>query len=152
MDSEQGVPFQLSAVRLDGEVLRYAEVNFFSDLPSGGFRRFDLSANGPAIPEEPGVRRTEEGDSIILDNGRLKVRLPASRNVAAGAEAPGPIMQMERAGKWIGSSRLVSPARAVKSITTETVESGQLFMTCRMTYQFEGGGSLSRHGEGRRGL
>ena len=28
----------------------------------------------------------------------------------------------------------------MKSITTETIESGPLFITCRVTYQFEGGG------------
>jgi len=36
------VPFQLSAVKLNNGELQYAEINFFSDLPSGGVRQFVL--------------------------------------------------------------------------------------------------------------
>ena len=131
-------------MKLEGTELRYAEVNFFSDLPSGGARQFLLSADGGASEAAPEVGQMDDANSIVLDTGRMKVRLPASRTVSAGEKAPGPIMQLEHGGKWIGSSQLVSPRRVVKSIATETVESGPLFITCRVTYQFEGGGVIPR--------
>ena len=134
------VPFQLSAVKLNSGELQYAEVNFFSDLPSGGVRQFVLSAEKSSALQKPMVTRTDEAGSIILDTGRVKVRIPASQIIAAGQEAPGPIMQIEQSGNWIGRSTMISPKRAVKAITTETIESGPLFITCRMTYQFQGGG------------
>ena len=125
------VPFQLSQVRDD-----FAIVSFFSDLPSGGVRRFELSRGIPAAAPA-GVTMALEGDTILLDAGKLKVRIPASQTPAE--KTPGPVLQLN----GFGDSTLVSPRRAVKSITTETIGSGPLFIACRVTYQFDGGGSYA---------
>lgn len=125
------IPFQLSQVRDD-----FAVVSFFSDLPSGGLRRFEMSRGMPAAARAD-VTMTNEGDTILLDAGKLKVRIPASRT--GGGKTPGPILQLN----GFGDAQLVSPKHAVKSITTEIIESGPLFIACRVTYQFEGGGRYS---------
>jgi hypothetical protein len=130
--SGEEIPFQLSEA--DGD---FARVNFISDLPSGGLRRFELSAAAPSRRPEPKVKQSLEGNVITLDTGVLQVRLPASQPVTG--KVPGSILALNRGLGWIGDSRIISPKRAVKSIVTETVESGPLFITCRVNYQFEGG-------------
>lgn len=135
-------PFQLSEVREEGGMLKSATLNFFSDLPSGAERRFTLAATG-GTPVTPEVRQTREGESLVLDAGKLKVRVPASRKFAAGEKVPGPILQLQRFGQWFGDSRLVSPKRAVTALATEVVEAGPLFVTCKLSYQFAGGGSYT---------
>lgn len=128
LTTSKEIPFQLSQVRDD-----FAVVSFFTDLPSGGLRNFELSSSAPATAPA-GVTMVRDGETILLDAGKLKVRIPASQTPAE--KIPGPILQLN----GFGTSTLVSPQRAVKSITTETIESGPLFIACRVTYQFEGGG------------
>ena len=115
----------------------YAVVNFFSDLPSGGLRRFEFAASGttPVMPNE--VRQTCEGNTILLDTGRLRVRLPATQ--AIRDKTPGPILSLNE----FGDSTIVCPKHRVKSLTTEMIESGPLLVSCRVTYEFEGGGSYA---------
>jgi len=125
----QDVAFQLSGVKDN-----MAFVNFFADLPSGGVRRFELSNGGTRAVVVAGVKQIAEGNTIVLDAGKLKVRLPASQTIAG--KVPGPILQVNQ----FGDSTLVSPKRAVKAIITETIETGPLFIACRVTYQFDGGG------------
>jgi len=141
--SGREVPFQLSAARTNADgTLRFAVVNLFADLPSGGERRFELSAGMPAPLAYPvGVKMIPDGDSLILDALKLKVRLPASRQFASGEKIPGPILSLNRGNGWIGDSQIISSNRAVKSVTTEIVESGSLFISLRITYQFAGGGT-----------
>ena len=135
------VPFQLSSVQLANGSLAFAEVNFFSDLPSGGKRQFELSLGTPQVlPAE--TKLVKEADHYVLDAGRLKVRVPASLpSPAPGQKVPGPIMGLQRDAAWIGASFLSSPKRAVKSLTTGIVENGPLFIKARVAYQFDGGGS-----------
>ena len=137
------VPFQLSAVRTNADgTLRFAVVNVFADLPTGGERRFELSLGTPAdFPAA--VKAITDGDSIILDAGKLKVRLPASRPLVAGERIPGPILGLDRGQGWVGDSRIVSSQRALISLSTELVESGALFVSARVTYQFAGGGTYT---------
>jgi hypothetical protein len=131
LDSGKEVPFQISNIR--GKL---ATVSFFSDLPSGAVRRFELSRGTPAT-FPPGVNLSEIDGEIRLDNGKLKVRLPATRQIKE--HVPGPILGLNQ----IGDSTLTSPKRAVESFTTETLERGPLFTTCRVLYQFAGGGTYS---------
>jgi hypothetical protein len=127
------IPFQLSRVRMNGGRLESATVCFFSDLPSGGTHVFNLRA-GSAAAVSPLVRETEEAGSIVLDTGKLRVRIPASQS--APAEAPGPILQLSRGGPWIGHSRVHARAANVARIVTTRVESGPLFLTYCIEYQF----------------
>lgn len=136
------IPFQLSDIKSQGGRLQFAVVNFFADLPSSGSRQFELSVGKP-VSSAPGVRQIIEGDTVVLDAGKIKVRLPASRGMVPGQQLPGPILQLNRGSGWLGDATLVSPKLAVKSITTETIDSGPLFITCRVTYQFADGASYA---------
>jgi len=128
------VPFQLANVKMRGGALESATVCFFSDLPGGATRTFVLKAGASPETPAPAVRETVEHDSIVLDAGVLKVRIPASRT--APAEAPGPVMQLSRGGGWIGGSRLYAGDAQVRRITASRVETGPLFITYRIVYDF----------------
>ena len=138
------VPFQLSDVETDGSGrLASARVHFFSELPSGGKRRFELTTRpveAPPPSEAPAVTEERQDDTIVLRTGAVQVRLPASQ--AVSGEAPGPIMQVSRDGAaWLGDSEIVSPERDVERIETAKVEDGPLFKTYQVTYDFEGDGT-----------
>jgi hypothetical protein len=129
------VPFQLSNVKPHS-----ATVSFFSDLPSGGTRLFTLKT-APAKPSAPQVRESAEGATIVLDTGKLKIRIPASQSNPA--EPPGPVMQLSRGDKWIGHSRFYSGAARVTRITTTRLESGPLFIAYRIVYDLAPKGRYS---------
>ena len=136
------VPFQLSSVKLADGSLSYAEVNFFSDLPSGGKIQVELGSSNPQSVA-PETKLVKESESYVLDAGKLKVRVPTSRSSSAGQKTPGPVMALQRDAGWIGESFIASPKHAVKSVTTDIIENGPLFLTARIAYAFEGGGSYT---------
>lgn len=141
LSTGKGVPLQLSSVKTSNGSLEFAEVNFFCDLPSGGKRQFELSI-GSQEPLPPQMKLVNEAGSYVLDAGSIKVRIPASvTSPEAGQRVPGPIMALRRDAEWIGESFISSPKRKVKSLTTEIIENGPLFIKARMTYDFDGGAS-----------
>jgi hypothetical protein len=125
------VPFQLAGVTLRAGMLQSATVCFFSDLPSGGTRVFALKS-APVPPPAPQVREIADGNTIVLDSGKLKIRIPASQTNPA--EPPGPVMQLSRGGAWIGKSRLFPGEARVERITATRIEAGPLFITYRLVY------------------
>ena len=138
------VPFQISDVRTaDGTAV--ATLSFFSDLPSGGRRSFDLrtvaagTAAAPAAPAAVAIR--EEADGLILDTGTIKVRVPASRKIRQDAEAPGPILAVADAKGWMGKSKFLSLRKPVRKITTEILDRGPLFARVRISYDLAGNAS-----------
>ena len=141
-DEDSAIPFQLSREELVGGILKFAVVNFFSDLESGGAHHFHLRASADQRADRPQIvcKEAREGNTIVLNSGKLKVRIPDSRAIASGAPVPGPILAIGHNGDWIGDSRLVSPKRAVKKIVTERVASGPLFIAYRVGYEFANGG------------
>src|SRR5580658_3275625 len=89
----QPVDFQLSDVQTDsaGHLIT-ATVNFFSDLPPGQTRSFDLkkgdrTAGGPGVSIHDTV-----GAEINVDAGTIGVVLPISQAIVNAHEAPGPII------------------------------------------------------------
>jgi hypothetical protein len=127
------VPFQLSHVKLHASKLESATLCFFSDLPSGGTHQFVLKAGTPPAARQL-VHETADHDSIILDSGKLNVRIPATQSNPASA--PGPIMQLSRGNAWIGNSKLIPGSARLLKITSTRVESGPLFITWRIEYEF----------------
>jgi hypothetical protein len=135
-DTGERIPIQFSAVARGPAGIKSATLNFFSDLPSGARREFVLSAaSAPAA--QPQVRESREGNSIVLDSGVMRVRIPASEVVHG--DAPGPILQVSRGGAWIGSSSLALDADKIVRITTTRVEHGPLFIAYEIAYESEGG-------------
>jgi hypothetical protein len=137
------VPFQLSSVILENGSLRKGTVNFFSSLPSGGKFDFELSC-APHSQFVPEASVLKESGSMVLDAGKLKVRIPDSIPAPSpGQKIPGPIMALNRGAVWIGDSEIKTSSRKVISLKTEIVEQGPLFVTARLSYEFDGGGSYS---------
>ena len=126
------IPFQLSkaVTASSGEIS--AVLNFFSELPSGASREYLLEYTNQTTTIRPQVSDTLSGSSIILDSGRIKVRIPISQDITT--TTPGPILQISRGGKWFGQSEITFKDDTVKSLTTEKVESGPLFISYRLTY------------------
>ncbi len=136
-DTGEYVPIQFSdVVREHGEV-RAATLYFFSDLPSRGRREFVLAvANTPAVVH-PQVSERLDGKTIVLDAGPMKVRIPASQEI--NGDAPGPILQVSRGGKWVGASSLKISGDRITRIAAARVESGPLFIRYELAYESEGG-------------
>lgn len=130
------IPFQWTP----GDKPGRATVSFLSDLPSGASRKFELAPGAPK-KFEPLVKSAADGENLVFDTGRIKVRVPAGAASSSGRKVPAPILAVSRGGEWLGDSWVVSDNRPVKSMKAETVENGPLFIARRVTYQFEGGGT-----------
>jgi hypothetical protein len=136
---DRQVPYQLSDVRTDESgCLLSADVSFISDLPSGGLRQF-LLARRPPEPFARAVAHAREAQSIVLDNGKIRVRIPGSSPFPP-REAPGPIIQVDRGTGWMGESRLVTGGRHVVEIATRLVHDGPLFVEYEVVYVLDRGG------------
>ena len=97
-ETGEAVPFQFSGGTRAADGSHRATLKFFSDLPSGGRREFILSAAATPVRHAPQVKEHRDGDTIVLDSGAVRVRIPASRKVRG--DAPGPVLQMSRGGPW----------------------------------------------------
>ncbi|GAA4206006.1 hypothetical protein [Actinocatenispora rupis] len=130
------VPFQLSAVEYAGELVAAADVEFFGALEPGQALAYTLTADAsaPVARAAAPVTAVEDGATIVVDTGTLRVRLPRA---LTGGVAPGPVMQLDRGRGWVGRSRVTG---AVERIDTRVVESGPLAATYEVGYRFAGGG------------
>ena len=131
-------PFQLSAVRMQQGKLRFARLSFFSDLPSGGTRIFELRRAAPGAAPVNQVKNHLANAVLEVDTGALAVRLPARQTLKKGEPVPGPILGLRHGGAWLGESALISPKKRVLSIQTTPLEQGPLFQTWRVAYTFAG--------------
>lgn len=136
-DTNERIPIQFSSVECDSTGLRSATLNFFSDLPSGGHFEFVLTDASGQLAAQPQVRELHEGDTIVLDSGVMRVRIPASQEIRG--EAPGPILQVSRGGGWMGASTFSITGDRVTRIAARRVEAGPLFIVYELTYETEGG-------------
>ncbi len=137
VDTGEQVPIQFSAVVRDHTSVQSATLHFFSDLPSGGHREFVLSEARTRTAHPPQVSERREGNTIVLDSGSIRVRIPATQEVHG--DAPGPILQVSRGGAWVGSSSLTFFKDRVQQIHAVRVEQGPLFIAYEITYTTQGG-------------
>lgn len=136
-DTGERVPLQFSEVVQEGGSTRSAVLSFFSDLPSGAHYEFVLKPSDTPIVEKPQVIETAEGNTIVLDSGVLRIRIPATQELSG--PAPGPVMQMSRGGEWIGASSLEITGARVQRIVSTRIATGPLFIDYRIAYEIEGG-------------
>jgi hypothetical protein len=136
-DTGQNVPVQFSEITREPSGLHRAKLSFFSDLPSGTRREFFLEAatNASTWPAQVSERR--DGDTLILDSGVMRVRIPASQEIHGAA--PGPVMQVSRGGAWFGESRMELKDDPIRRITTRRSAEGPLFIRYVITYITEKG-------------
>lgn len=136
-DTGERLPIQFSAMQSDATGVKAAMLHFFSDLPSGARREFVLSESRTPTADQPQVKESHEGDSIVLDSGAVRVRIPASQTVRG--DAPGPIVQVSSGGAWVGSSTFSVANDKVVRITARRVADGPLFIAYELAYETEGG-------------
>ena len=139
VDTGERIPAQFSAVERGEGGVKSATLSFFSDLPSGARHEFVLSAAAAAVPSRQQVKETREGNTIVLDSGAIRVRIPAAQ--AVGGDAPGPILQVSRgaAGAWVGSSTLSITGDPIVRITADRVANGPLYVAYELTYECRSG-------------
>ena len=135
-DTQESVSFQFSEVESTTGHTR-AVLNFFSDLPSGARREFVLSRAEKESHRKAEVSEHRDGNTLILDSGVMRVRIPASQSIRG--VAPGPVLQVSRGGAWFGSSTLRFQNDPVLQITAKRVESGPLFILYDLLYETKGG-------------
>ena len=131
------LPIQFSSVSQNPNGSQTATLSFFSDLPTGARREFVLSSSASAAQLPSGVKETRDRDSIILDTGSMRVRIPATQLVHG--DAPGPIMQLARGARWLGSSTLMLEGDKVTRITTSRIANGHLFIAYEVAYESANG-------------
>jgi hypothetical protein len=130
------IPVQFSNIVRDGGRITGATLNFISDLPTRGHKEFLLITGVPRPVS--GVTESKEGNTIVLDSGAVKVRIPATQDVTGAA--PGPVQQLSRGGKWFGTSTLALTGERITHIESTRAENGPLFITYRLTYSTASGG------------
>jgi len=131
------IPIQFTDVVRDQAGIHSATLNFFSDLPSGAHFEFVLRASDAPFASHRQVSEVLDGNTIILDSGVMRVRIPATQEVHG--DAPGPIMQVSRGGAWIGSSTLTIAGDRVTHITSSRIEDGPLLIVYELKYLLESG-------------
>ena len=136
-DTQEQIPIQFSNIRRDPHGVQSATLNFFSDLPPGARREFVLTTAPQPMTHAPRVTETHEGNTIVLDSGLVRIRIPASQLVQG--DAPGPILQIARGGAWIGSSTLHFEHDPVTKITATRIENGPLFIAYELAYESQAG-------------
>ncbi len=136
-DTGERVPLQFSAVVRGASGVKSATLNFCSDLPSGGHYEFVLSAASAPVALPPQVKEFREGNTIVLDSGAMRVRIPASQEMHG--DAPGPVLQVSRGDAWIGSSVLSFAGDKIVRITAGRVEHGPLLIAYEIVYDSAGG-------------
>jgi hypothetical protein len=136
-DTGERVPMQFSEIVRGASGIKSATLNFCSDLPSGGRYEFVLSAANAAAVLQSQVKETREGNTIVLDSGAMRVRIPATQEVHG--DAPGPIQQVSRGDAWVGSSVLSFDGDKIVRITTSRFEHGPLLIAYEIAYDSAGG-------------
>ena len=136
-DTGERIPTQWSDVSREANGAIRAKLSFFSDLPSGARREFVLSNVSQSVQPKSQVRERREGNTIVLDTGVLQARIPAGGKYSG--EAPGPILQISRGGRWFGSSVLKFVGDRVIRLNTRRVADGPLFLAYELDYETEHG-------------
>jgi len=139
------VLFQLSDVKLDNKKLVFAKVNFFSDLPQGGSRSFELRKGISRLKAAGKIKISDNRSNIEVDAGSLSLRVPKSQVVRKGKKVPGPVFGVKRDKGWIGTSEIISPKLEIERLDVETVEQGDLFASFRFKYTFKQGQSYTAY-------
>lgn len=133
----ESIPFQISNIEKLADGKYISTLSFTSDLPSGEKKSFSFQ-NNSAGKKFPDVKVTEAKEYITVQTDKFSVRLPVSRG--SSVECPGPVLGLtDMQGKWIGTSRLETSGKKVKSITTRPLSVGSLFAEYQVKYDFEDG-------------
>ncbi|WP_322973334.1 glycosyl hydrolase family 28-related protein [Pedobacter sp. MC2016-15] len=117
------IPFQLNADTLC----------FMSDLPSGAVKTFELlPASGKMPKDAPPVQILKTTDYYELDNGKIRVQIPAHQK----AKIQAPISRYGDARHWLGHGEM--QLNNFKRFSVEILAKGPVQVVFRMQYELEG--------------
>ena len=132
--------FQLSEKRQrnDGS-LTYAKLNFIADLPSNSERFFVLSEGEHQFKDLPlPDEKTEQ--VIIINTNSLKIKVPAPiKKPKSKGPVPVPILGVQSGQTWKESSLTLGKDLELISLNSLKIETGPLFLTHQLIYNFKGG-------------
>lgn len=93
---------------------------------------------------EPGADRSDvtvkqDGDFIVLDNGRFSVKVPSK---AAGDTPPAPVASIKTGDAWVGRGAWQTDMK-FKKFSATVVDDGTVMGRVRLRYDFDGMAGLS---------
>ncbi|OPZ30471.1 MAG: hypothetical protein BWZ02_00758 [Lentisphaerae bacterium ADurb.BinA184] len=109
-----------------------------AELPALGRAEF-IAEPADSAPPAPCATATPDGDTLVVSNGVLAVRVPATQRFAAvseGQRLPAPLLGVRRGqAPWIGNGWLcASPDQTLSDVAFSTLEEGPLWCRYRLTY------------------
>ena len=122
-----------------------ATLSFVAAIPPGGTASYTLRADGQGPEALAAVSATKEGDTLVLANRQLAVKVPApqekSFNTPTAANTlPAPILAFRGPeGAWRGAGALLLK-RPVKKFTVTQTANGPVFVEVRYRLDYDGGG------------
>ena len=120
-------------------------LSFVAALPSNSTAVYTLRTDGQAPAAEPAVSAKKDGDTLVLANQFLAVRVPAPRKntfdkPVAADTLPAPLLAFRGPdGSWRGAGELLLK-RLVKEIAVTQTASGPVFSEMHYRLDYEGGG------------
>ncbi len=96
---------------------------------------YTVTTGGTPRQFQPRVKVSRDGDSLVLDNGLVAVRLPDGSTVGNSGSV-GPILAMRATGgPWLGASSWDTPL-ALTGLTTTVIGEGKLFGRVKLRFEF----------------
>ena len=122
-----------------------ATLSFVASLPAGGESVYKVGADGAAPAAKPAVTVTKEGDTLVLANQQLAVKVPRAlektydKPVPADT-LPAPILAFRGPdGSWRGAGSILTK-RAVSKISITQVAAGPVFVETKYRLDYAEGG------------
>ena len=123
--------FQLSEKELKKGLLQRAILHLITDLPYNSDRSFIISAGKTPI-SEAGITITQTSETITLDNGVIRISLPASEQ----AKNIAPVVSYGRPQSLLGHGQLnLKPLK----LKVEALAKGPVYAGYVLNYDFAGG-------------
>ena len=122
-----------------------ATLSFVAAVPPNGSATYTLRTDGRGSAAPPAISSTKDGESMILANQSLAVRVPAPQGKAfdqpvAANTLPAPILAFRGPdGQWKGEGKLLLK-RPVKRFAVAQTANGPVFCAIRYRLDYEGGG------------
>jgi hypothetical protein len=122
-----------------------ATLSFVASLPAGGESVYKVSTESTAQAAKPAVSLTKEGDTLVLANQQIAVKVPGSlektydKPVPADT-LPAPILAFRGPdGAWRGAGSILTK-RAVSKISITQVATGPVFVETKYRLDYAEGG------------
>ena len=132
--------FQLSEKRQRNDSsLAYAKLNFIADFPANSERSFVLS-KGKHQFKNSAITDEKSEPVIIINTNSLKIKVPASIDKPKSkGPIPVPVLGVKSGQTWKESSMILGGNLQLISLNSLKIETGPLFITYQLTYNFKGG-------------